>query len=189
MNRRRQFASPPLRRQRGVALVVVLILLLVMTLLGLASLRGTLMEERMSAYMYDRSLAFQATEAALREAEAVISAATEAGQFIGVDCTAIGAVCPSVPVTTWSTGGADWVAMQETDVLSDLAGGTPQYYIELMRRFAPSPTGAGGSASSNQYGGLGNPPDGAVYRVTARSHDPANDGRALVVLQATVKQR
>ena len=36
-------------RQRGVALIVVLILLLIMTLLGLASLRGTIMEERMSS--------------------------------------------------------------------------------------------------------------------------------------------
>ena len=33
-------------RQRGATLVVVLVLLLVMTLLGLASLRGTLLEER-----------------------------------------------------------------------------------------------------------------------------------------------
>lgn len=62
-------------RQRGVALVIVLILLLVMTLLGLASMRGTLLEERMSGNLFDRSLAFQAAEAALREAEGLILAA------------------------------------------------------------------------------------------------------------------
>lgn len=56
-------------KQTGISLIVVLLLLLVMTLLGLAVLRSTLMEERMSANMYDRSLAFQATEGALREAE------------------------------------------------------------------------------------------------------------------------
>ena len=60
---------PGRRRQSGVALIVVLILLMVMTLLGLASLRGTLMEERMSANLFDRSLAFQAAESALREAD------------------------------------------------------------------------------------------------------------------------
>ena len=59
------------RAQRGVALAVVLILLLVMMLLGLASLRGTLMEERMSANQLDRSLSFQAAEAALRKGEEV----------------------------------------------------------------------------------------------------------------------
>lgn len=69
MNRRvRQLQAAP-QHQRGVVLAVVLILLLVMTLLGLASLRGTVMEERMSASQYDRSLSFQAAAAALREAE------------------------------------------------------------------------------------------------------------------------
>src|SRR3546814_18855543 len=57
------------RGECGAALIVRLILLLVMTLLGLASLRGAIMEERMAANMYDRSLGFQAAEAALREAE------------------------------------------------------------------------------------------------------------------------
>ena len=59
--------------QRGVSLVVVLILLLIMTLLGLAVLRSTLLEERMSANLYDRSLGFQSAEAVLREAESVMA--------------------------------------------------------------------------------------------------------------------
>lgn len=57
------------RRQRGATLIVVLILLLVMTLLGLAVLRGTSLEERMTANLYDRSLGFQAAESALRQGE------------------------------------------------------------------------------------------------------------------------
>ncbi|MEN1956333.1 pilus assembly PilX family protein [Luteimonas changyuni] len=63
----------PMRRlrQSGVSLIVVLVLLLVMTLLGLAVLGSTLLEERMSANMYDRSLGFQAAESALREGEAL----------------------------------------------------------------------------------------------------------------------
>ena len=63
----RQIAIP--RRQKGVALVVALVLLLVVTVLGLASMRGTVLQERMTANTYDRSLAFQAAEAALREGE------------------------------------------------------------------------------------------------------------------------
>ena len=47
-------------RQRGVTLVVALMLLLAVTLLGLASMRGTGMQERMSANLYDRAIAFQA---------------------------------------------------------------------------------------------------------------------------------
>ena len=63
------FPASPVR-QRGASLVVVLILLLVMTLLGLAVLRGTLLEERMSANLLDRSQNFQAAEAALTIIEA-----------------------------------------------------------------------------------------------------------------------
>jgi len=59
--------------QRGAVLVIVLILLLVMTWMGVASMRGTSMGERMSAGIYDRSISFQAAEAALREAEALIA--------------------------------------------------------------------------------------------------------------------
>ncbi|MGX9719650.1 pilus assembly PilX family protein [Stenotrophomonas acidaminiphila] len=62
------------RRQQGASLVVVLILLLLMTLLGLAMLRGTTMEERMTANLYDRSLSFQAVESALRQGEALARA-------------------------------------------------------------------------------------------------------------------
>ncbi|MGD6484782.1 PilX N-terminal domain-containing pilus assembly protein, partial [Xanthomonas citri pv. citri] len=36
-------------RQRGIALVVTLLLLLIVTLLGLAAMRGTLLQERMAA--------------------------------------------------------------------------------------------------------------------------------------------
>ena len=61
--------SPLGRTQAGASLLVVLILLLVMTLLGLAALRGTLLQERMSANLLDRNLNFQAAEAALREGE------------------------------------------------------------------------------------------------------------------------
>lgn len=62
------FPSP----QRGAALLTVLLLLLIMTLLGLASLRSGLLEERMTGNLYDRGVGFQTAEAALREAEVLI---------------------------------------------------------------------------------------------------------------------
>ena len=58
--------APRYAHQRGATtLMMVLILLLVVTLIGLASLRGTLMEEHMSSSVRDRGLAFQAAEAAV----------------------------------------------------------------------------------------------------------------------------
>ncbi|MCL1825284.1 MAG: PilX N-terminal domain-containing pilus assembly protein [Betaproteobacteria bacterium] len=60
---------PVFRPQRGAALIIAMILLLVMSLLAVASLRGTLMQERMSANTHDRDLAFQSAEAGLRMGE------------------------------------------------------------------------------------------------------------------------
>lgn len=59
-------------RQKGVALIIALVLLLVMSLLGVSSLRTSLMQESMSGATFDRGLAFQAAEAALREGEALL---------------------------------------------------------------------------------------------------------------------
>ena len=57
------------QRQRGAALVVALIMLLVMTVLGIAAMQVTRMEERMAGNSRDVNLAFQSAEAGLRDAE------------------------------------------------------------------------------------------------------------------------
>lgn len=59
-------------RQDGAALIVVLMLLIVITLLGLASMRGAIMQERMAANTVARSVAFQVAEAGLRQAEIIV---------------------------------------------------------------------------------------------------------------------
>ena len=74
--------SPPLRtqvvplRQRGVSLLVVLLLLVVMSILGIAVLRSSAMQERMSANMVDRNEAIQAAETGLLIAQRTVIAGT-----------------------------------------------------------------------------------------------------------------
>ena len=63
----------PASRQRGVVLVIALVLLAIITLLGIAVMQTTVTEERMAGNLRDRSLAFQAAEAALREGERYLS--------------------------------------------------------------------------------------------------------------------
>jgi len=65
------------RRQQGISLLVVLLLLVVMSVLGVAVLRSSALQERMSANLRDRSLATQAVEAALDVARANLDAATK----------------------------------------------------------------------------------------------------------------
>jgi type IV pilus assembly protein PilX len=163
-------------RQRGIALIVVLILLVVMSLLAIVSLRGTLMEERMSANMMDRSLSFQAAEAALREGEAL--AATKpvlpaSGCNNGVCAIPDPAAVPRwQDATVWSNA--------RTAVV-DLGGTTarPRYFIELLDDDVPA---RGTCTTSDDIS-----PDAACsgkeqrYRVTARSEAA---GRAQVMLQS-----
>lgn len=62
------------RRQRGAILVTSLLLLLVLTILGVAMMKMTNMQERMAGNTRDLNLALQASEAALRDAETRIFA-------------------------------------------------------------------------------------------------------------------
>ena len=184
--------SPQLRSsQRGVALAVALILLVVALMLGLAASRGTLLQERMSANMYDRSLAFQRAESGLRAAEGAITTTYKIADLSGVDCTPAVGTCPQVPANTFTGTSAIWVDVGATyNVNNGKTPDTPQYTVELMNT---------GSSESNlglnqnaDYGNYGNPypPDNvAYYRVTARSSNPATVGdRSIVVLQTTVKR-
>jgi type IV pilus assembly protein PilX len=61
-------------RQRGAALIVALLMLLVMTVLGVAAMGVTRMEERMAGNTRDIDVAFQAAEAGLRDSEERIRA-------------------------------------------------------------------------------------------------------------------
>lgn len=61
------------RRERGAVLIVGLVMLLLLTLIGLASIRGTDLQEAMAGNMRDRNLAFQSAEAGLRVGERFLS--------------------------------------------------------------------------------------------------------------------
>lgn len=68
--------SLTLNSQNGSALIIGLLLLLVITIIAVSGVRESLMQERMSGNWHDRNLAFQASEAALREGERWLNQAT-----------------------------------------------------------------------------------------------------------------
>lgn len=55
--------------QRGMALVLSLIFLAIVTILSVSSMQGALTQDRMASSQRDHTVAFQAAEAALRDAE------------------------------------------------------------------------------------------------------------------------
>ena len=69
----RPMTALPRNSQRGAILVIALFMLLLLTIIGLSSLRGTTLQESMAGNMRDSSLALQAAEAALRKGEGVVT--------------------------------------------------------------------------------------------------------------------
>lgn len=172
--------------QRGVALVVALILLVVITLVGLAAVRGTIMQQKMASNMYDRQIAFQNAEAAMRAAQASIPTMAAGSAR---NCQSASQVCLPNPFD-------DSTSLVQTVSSTDYTKGAlaieqPQYVIENMGNWQDpgSDTGFGQSANSKQKGANGGSTTAIFYRVTARSGDPTTVGdRAVVVLQAMIKQ-
>ncbi|OHC44937.1 MAG: pilus assembly protein [Rhodanobacter sp. RIFOXYA1_FULL_67_6] len=175
------------------ALVVALLLLVVITLVGLAAVRGTIMQQKMAANLFDRQIAFQGAEAAMRAATARIAA--NPGD-IARNCQAGGVFCQGNPfddpnldtgkIMTVNSGTASGQFAK-----SSVAVSQPQYVVENMGNwYNPSTsTGFGQSANSHNYGAQGTSTTAVYYRVTARSGNPAEVGdRAVVVLQAMIKQ-
>lgn len=173
--------------QRGAALIIALVILVVITLLGVASLRSVVLEEKMVSNHFDRSLAFQAAEAGLRAGEALaLSQAQQIpphplGQARTVPtsdtqcssscdqgvCSAPGQHCPERWNLPAFTG---WVNVTGV-TLTAQAGGAPQYFLEYLGSNFPCDP-------ANPSSNLGC----TRYRVTARSN--AGDGRAVVMLQS-----
>ena len=179
--------------QRGVALVVALVLLVVATLLGLASIRGTNLQERMSANMYDRSLAFQRAESALRAAETAIMANWQIATLGGIDCSPTAtSACPNIPADTFTGNSASWIGVDTAHAVNaSKTPGTPQYLSQFMGTGAAAGSSLG-LESNADFGNYGNgypPGNVAYYRVTARSSAPAQAAdRSIVVLQTTVRR-
>lgn len=58
--------------QKGSALLISLVMLLLISIISVGAMQSSILQERMSSNMQDRELAFQAAEAALRDAENLI---------------------------------------------------------------------------------------------------------------------
>jgi type IV pilus assembly protein PilX len=182
--------------QRGVALVVALVLLVVLTLVGLAAVRGTIMQQKMTSNFTDRQIAFQVGEAGMRQAQIVVQTFSTPILSTALpakvrDCSPAGGnVCLANPLTDTGLPAADiqpvTVAMFNAGTL---AAGQPKYVIEYMGNFkAPTPTvtqlsGCSGYAPC----GLSNTAD--YYRITVSSGPTtAGTDRATVTLQSMFRR-
>ncbi|WP_068174284.1 pilus assembly PilX family protein [Hydrogenophaga taeniospiralis] len=176
------------KRERGAVLIISLILLVLITLIGVASLRNVVLEAKMSSNYYDRSLAFQSAEAGLRAGEKIakdqaeatpkhtqalaLTVPTDASQCnastacSGGLCSAPGPYCEG----RWTMTDATWTNATAV-TLNAQAGSSPQYFVEFLGNAFPcDPSTPTVNATC------------ARYRITARSQ--SGTGRAAVMLQS-----
>jgi len=172
-------------KQKGVALFISLMMLLLVTIIGLAGVRMVSLEEKMAANSYDRNLAFQAAEAALREAEKYAEDNKPTPSYNDADgtcptsspgpinnCTS--GVCPKPDKdcdSRWESSASFTGWTNAATSLGTLAGTAPQYFIEYI-----------GSTFNCTDGGGSDPKNCKRYRITTRSNP--GTGRATVVLQS-----
>lgn len=148
------------RAQQGAALAIALILLVVMTLLGLSSVRTMAQQGKMASHAVDRSLVYQYAEAALREgeAQAQIQAAALNNSFPTDQYVRDGA-CNAASINRCANGlcaapdpdcEARWespnfnswfqyngvAAVQSqagNSLIGTAASGIPEYFVEILR--------------------------------------------------------
>lgn len=164
--------------QEGIALVVVLILLIAVSLLGVAVMRSSAMQERMSANLRDRSIAFESAESVVRHVQTVVMASGAWAQTppTVAHCTSFG-VCPN---------GSDpsWQLAPDTAYDATRLPEQPEYWVEYLGQDVANKVDDDAQCKSEEE--RNNPSLDCrtlSYRVTVRSRAP---GRADVLIQANI---
>ncbi len=165
--------QPPRCAQMGSVLIVSLLILLVMTLIGVTALQTTTLEEKMAGNLRDHDVAFQAAEAALRDAEAFLDAIVSPAAFDGTN--GLYGESDIEPDHTDSAGWATSVSRAYTGSISGVTT-APRYYIKYIRNLQVDP-------GAMNLGGYGTRQAGSVvsvFRVTVRGTGARNTTQVIL---------
>lgn len=166
-------------RQDGMVLITGLIFMVVLTLIVVASMRTTLLEERMAGNARDTDLAFQAAEAALRAGEEVLKEVLNSASLEEFTSTSPAYLSVDTRMDTYWRDTHDWSADAEA-VTGTITGvsAAPRFVIEELR-----PIPAAGNESETFKPLL----DSSIFKVTARG--VGGNPSTVVVLQSTYPRR
>jgi len=168
---------PPAIRQRGASLFVSLIFLAALSVLAVAAMNSTTLEERMARNERDESIAMAAAETAVRDAERDITGSGRVVGNIGFTCScgnagSIKGLC--LPATAYScaAGAANPSPIWTNGPLASTARAVALGTFTGDPGFAASKAG-GGTA---KVGGVAQPPR---YILEALDEGGSNSGTAL----------
>lgn len=165
------------KTQRGVSLVVSLLLLLLATLVGVSTLKGTQLEEKMSSNVANKTTAFEAAESALIAGEQWLL--TNNTEPLPVSSCQSFPCVQTLNTSTYPEDQSDswWQANAAAygQSLSNVAS-APRYIVEFIRFIPDTPMVGKGPVSGVYY-----------YRVTARGTGFNTNSQAII--QTTVARR
>ena len=171
------------RPQRGAILVISMLLLLVLTVLGIAMMKMTNMQDRMAGNTRDLSLAFQGAEAALRVGEAQVRNTVAPAGNLPTQATINCTMCDAgvLPVDLDNPASFDWAAngLDAPVVIKSLGklDDDPQYKVEHS------------AWVSDQLGRGQNDDDAGRDYFTVTGRSTGLSGQANTVLQSTYARR
>ena len=152
------------RKQRGWVLVIGLVVLVMLSIIAIALMRTTLVEEKMAGATRDINLSFEAAETALRGAEAFIENQSDDSLFattstgIYAQGTDPANTEPNAYLTTWSDTNSRILASVPAGVTT-----APRYMIKKVGEI-----GDEGSLNLGGYGETDLTQKSVIYRITAR---------------------
>ncbi|MCH8531183.1 MAG: hypothetical protein LAT65_10030 [Saccharospirillum sp.] len=160
--------------QKGSALLVSLVMLLLISIISVGAMQSSILQERMSSNMQDRELAFQAAEAALRDAENLILTQNlewlEQQPFV---YTVNEATRPA-----WNNNAFDNDGNRQS-IANPIAGVSqqPEFFIETIELVAPG--------ASTELGV--EVPDTSYFRITSRGF--GGTAQTVVVLTSVYRRQ
>jgi type IV pilus assembly protein PilX len=179
--------------QSGISLVIVLIFLAILSILGVTGMQNATFASRIAGNEADRTLAFQAAEAALRDAENDIKSLTFEGDNCSTNCRAdpiyrgngFGYDC-SLGRCIKTVGGAPvWESSAVWDDYNNDDASAKSVMYGRYTQTTVRPTLPVVSRQPRYILEYFNQGDYAVYRITAIGFGASNSTRAM--LQAAVK--
>ncbi len=161
-------------RQTGAVLVVSLIFLLVLTIVGVAAMQSTTLEEKMAGNVKDRNLAFQNAESAIREAETFIDNVITLAVFDGANGLygEADAEPNFLATTTWTSSGAHVQSSADYGAYA-----SPRYFIKQFQTVA----GVEGSLNLSGYGDNKGGGDVTIFNITARGTGGGADSAEVIL--------
>lgn len=162
---------PATKNQQGVVLIVGLVMVLLISIIALAAIKGSSLQEAMVGNTRDRNVAFQASEAGLSAGESIVDE----------DVVVVEPVCPATGVCILETTPVNsillwtdalWTANGVTASLSLPTSSQPLYVVEQLPDYQPD--------DGSSVDGIGGLTIVRPYRISSKGAGLTADASAII---------